>query len=232
MNKIKEKHAITLIALVITIIVMLILVAVTINITVNGGLFSYAGKVARDTEIAKQEEQEIGKGDIIDYYLYTKPEVMRLKEYKNATKDNETSILKENARYGNNGKQAVIPKGFRLTNKTDEQSIDNGLVIEDASGNQFVWVPVKDEEFIVFGWWNNEPTNKTIDEICDELTEEEKRDYLAKNYGYNTMEEMIEDNEYETYEEVLISKRPSYLHYTSTDDWFKNVFGNYGYPGS
>ena len=54
----REKNSgITLIALIITIIVMLILVAVTINMAVNGGLFGYAGNAARETELAKQEEQ-------------------------------------------------------------------------------------------------------------------------------------------------------------------------------
>ncbi len=53
----KDERGITLIALVITIIVMLILVAVTINIAVNGGLFDYAGNAARETEQAKNDEQ-------------------------------------------------------------------------------------------------------------------------------------------------------------------------------
>ena len=63
MNKknLKQEKGITLIALVITIIVMLILVAVTITVAVNGGLFSYAGKAARDTEEAKQKEQNLVK---------------------------------------------------------------------------------------------------------------------------------------------------------------------------
>ena len=51
-----SNRGITLIALVITIIVMIILVSVTISIAVNGGLFSYAGKAAKDTEEAKQDE--------------------------------------------------------------------------------------------------------------------------------------------------------------------------------
>ena len=55
----RKNKGITLIALVITIIVMLILVAVTISIAVNGGLFSYAGKAAKDTEKAKKEETSL-----------------------------------------------------------------------------------------------------------------------------------------------------------------------------
>ena len=52
----KNHNGITLIALVITIIVMLILVSVTISMAVNGGLFGYAGRAARETEEAKQKE--------------------------------------------------------------------------------------------------------------------------------------------------------------------------------
>ena len=51
-NMLNNKNGITLIALVITIIVMLILVGVTINMAINGGLFSYAGNAAHDTELA------------------------------------------------------------------------------------------------------------------------------------------------------------------------------------
>ena len=61
----KSNHkGITLIALVITIIVMLILVAVTINMAVNGGLFGYAGRATKDTELAKQGELQLSNGGI------------------------------------------------------------------------------------------------------------------------------------------------------------------------
>ena len=52
----RDKKGITLIALIITIIVMLILVSVTISIAVNGGLFGYAGRAARETENEKNKE--------------------------------------------------------------------------------------------------------------------------------------------------------------------------------
>ena len=46
----------------------------------------------------------------------------------------------------------IIPKGFKISNKGAswkyvEDKIEgwnNGLIIEDGDGNQFVWVPVKD----------------------------------------------------------------------------------------
>lgn len=61
--ELKEKRGITLIALVITIIVMLILVAVTITMAVNGGLFQYAGRATKDTELAKNAEKDLATLD-------------------------------------------------------------------------------------------------------------------------------------------------------------------------
>ena len=75
MKNLKKNQGITLIALVITIIVMLILVAVTINMALNGGLFEYAGKAAKDTNTAIRKEQnlaDLASGldyeDLIDKY--------------------------------------------------------------------------------------------------------------------------------------------------------------------
>lgn len=43
-----------------------------------------------------------------------------------------------------NGDTAYIPEGFKVGNSSAVNTIDNGLVVEDKEGNQFVWVPVKD----------------------------------------------------------------------------------------
>ena len=60
----RENKGITLIALVITIIVMLILVVVTIRISTKGGLFDYAGRAARETNDAIEEETDLANGKI------------------------------------------------------------------------------------------------------------------------------------------------------------------------
>lgn len=60
----KGQKGITLIALVITIIVMLILVVVTVTMSINGGLFDYAGKAAEETNDALQGEQELSNGTV------------------------------------------------------------------------------------------------------------------------------------------------------------------------
>ena len=41
-----------------------------------------------------------------------------------------------------NNNVVTIPAGYRMTN--DASTIDEGIVIEDASGNQWVWIPVDD----------------------------------------------------------------------------------------
>lgn len=40
------------------------------------------------------------------------------------------------------GNKVSIPGGFKVTTDSADNASD-GIVIEDASGNQFVWIPVK-----------------------------------------------------------------------------------------
>ena len=39
---------------------------------------------------------------------------------------------------------AVIPAGFTVSGKSGETSIENGLVVTDENGNEWVWIPVED----------------------------------------------------------------------------------------
>lgn len=64
---------------------------------------------------------------------------------------NNVTIANENFMYTDkNGNTVIIPKGFGVSTFSNEQTIDNGLVILDSLGNEFVWIPVKNEtEFIL-----------------------------------------------------------------------------------
>ena len=42
-----------------------------------------------------------------------------------------------------NGETAYIPAGFKVGTGNNVKNINNGLVIEDVNGNQYVWVPVE-----------------------------------------------------------------------------------------
>ena len=148
-DKMKTNKGITLIALVITIIVMLILVVVTIRISTNGGLFKKAGKAAGDTKNAINEEQELAEGRIkigdkwyasIDDYLEGKYEGY-VPTYAEAKFEN--GVLAENATHTSGEYTAIIPKGFKIIEGINgSTTIEDGLVIQDRSGNEYVWIPV------------------------------------------------------------------------------------------
>ena len=180
MNKGKNTaKGITLIALVITIIVMLILVGVTISMALNGGLFGYAKKAARDTESQKQLEQELASGAVtIDGVKYDS-----MQDYMNGfpsgtpkakpideVEKTENGILKENGAYTSDGKTAIIPKGFKIiADENGEKSIGAGLVIQDEAENEYVWIPVDDGKLDRTEWKNNEPTGTISSEYTETL---------------------------------------------------------------
>ena len=59
----------------------------------------------------------------------------------------EASTNIENFEYTDKaGKTATIPAGFAPTRIEGEDTVEGGLVIIDSVGNEFVWVPVLEEE--------------------------------------------------------------------------------------
>ena len=154
MKKINKNNGITLIALVITIIVMLILVAVSISMAVNGGLFSYAGKATGDTQNEINAEKELADGRIkigdtwynsIDDYLNNKPSSNQGTGDGTGTEATGVEMIlsiSEGTKVAE--KDITVPTGFTHT----EGTIDNGYVIKDGDGNEFVWVPVNKDQKI------------------------------------------------------------------------------------
>ena len=140
---------ITLIALVITIIVLLILAGVSIAmLTGENGILTQAQTAANETNQAAQNEVAI-----LDEYESTINKALGIPV---PPEKDEEGFLEENSTI--NGGQGsannpTIPEGFRPkdengavwgdgTNPPTTDSVDNGLVIEDRNGNEFVWVPV------------------------------------------------------------------------------------------
>ena len=124
MKKLKEeslyrKKGITLISLVITIIVLLILASVTIATLVGeNGFLNQSNK-------AKKETQIVGENELRKLTML------------------EASTNLENTIYTDkNNKTATIPAGFAVSQVEGENIIDDGLVIIDQNGNEFVWIPV------------------------------------------------------------------------------------------
>ena len=119
----KNKRGITLIALVITIIVLLILAGVTIaTLTGNNGILTRANEAQIETEKAKEDE------------------LRRLTALEAATNI-------ENQPYTDkNGDTTTIPAGFAVSQVEGEKTIDDGLVVIDCKGNEFVWIPTEVNE--------------------------------------------------------------------------------------
>ena len=156
-TKFKESKGITLIALVITIIVLLILAGVSIAmLTGENGILTQAQRAKSETENAAKNEAAM----LDEYNKYlnnavgggtveggTKPET-----------DDQGYFEKNSTINGGEGtaNNPTIPAGFKPidengaewgdgTNPPTAASVENGLVIEDKEGNQFVWVPVRGE---------------------------------------------------------------------------------------
>ena len=154
-----KQSGITLIALVVTIVVLLILAGVSIN-----ALFGDSGIINKAKDAQNKMDQAI-QNDLdsineLNNWIDGKTNGTTggnetggnttLKSYEEAGKDaNNNGVLTENASYTDSENATVtIPKGFKVsdvakTEDTDgEQTVSTGLVIQDAEGNEFVWVPV------------------------------------------------------------------------------------------
>ena len=139
-NKYLGQRGITLIALAVTIIVLIILAGVTINVALGeNGLFKKAEQtkeymenaMAADetaiNEIIAEMDGIIGSGEPEEIGEITREDMF---EKTTEIKDDE-------------GNSVWIPKDFGI----DEDSAtnqDEGIVITDEIGNEFVWVPVPD----------------------------------------------------------------------------------------
>ena len=122
----KNKKGITLVALVVTIVVLLILAGVSINLVLGNN-----GIIAKAQE-AKTKQAEASQNDLKDMNSLIGELESSLNENKFMTKNTEVTYT--------DGK-VWIPEGFRIS-KDSASKVQDGVVIEDKDGNQFVWVPV------------------------------------------------------------------------------------------
>ncbi len=109
-----NNNGITLIALVVTIIVLLILAGISIAmLTGQNGILNRAAEAKEKTETASKDEQR---------------KLAQTEALMNTKKTTYKGI--------------TLPEGFAPTKIEGEDSIDDGLVITDGYGNEYVWVEV------------------------------------------------------------------------------------------
>ncbi|MFR3920028.1 MAG: hypothetical protein ACLTXD_02575 [Clostridia bacterium] len=155
-QKIKSKSGITLVALVVTIVVLLILAGVSLNLVIgNDGIMKRA-KVAQERYRQASENEQKDLDTVEDYMNKMTGEgsgtgtgtVVKVNVGESAT-----GVATINGKAGNTN-NPTIPKGYIPVNTETanwgggsstpvKNAVDHGLVIQDGSGNQWVWVPVE-----------------------------------------------------------------------------------------
>ena len=144
-NIVKKQTGITLIALVVTIIVLIILAGVSINMLVGeNGIINMAQRAKEETDQAEEDE------------------LRRLTQAEAATHLENTTHTDSST-----GKEVIIPAGFAVSQVEGENTIEDGLVIIDKEGNEYVWVSCTEEEYKEAdeGWIKSQYEDKTwVDE--------------------------------------------------------------------
>ena len=166
-NKIKNfdrNKGITLIALVITIIVLLILAGVTIaTLTGENGILTRANDAKTETEQAEEDE------------------LRKLTQVEAAT------YLKEHEYTDVSGEKVTIPAQCAVSQVEGENTLEDGLVIIDKNGNEWVWIEVPKSIYENEEYYTNGATNPTSSEDYTNI-EKIMQNYAAKYRGSFTDE--------------------------------------------
>ena len=152
-----KERGITLIALVVTIVVLLILAGVTIN-----AVFSDSGIIKKAQEAQNKANESVQKDmeqiNALENWLNENTgESNNDKEVNISTLVGKEAVTKNTKAVDAYENKITIPKGFKVLAHNPTSStgavtytysgdnipaVQDGIVIEDKDGNQFVWVPV------------------------------------------------------------------------------------------
>ena len=165
-----SNRGITLVALVVTIVVLLILAGITIvYVFGENGIFKLAQDAKDKTDQAKNDEQEYlnNIGNTINEYIDGNGGTTNPPDQPNPPKPEEPTIVgivdkiqtENKIVEDKNGNKITVPGGFKIVPNSPEgteegakveytyngdgtPAVQDGIVIEDEEGNQFVWIPV------------------------------------------------------------------------------------------
>ena len=149
MRSIKGNRGITLIALAVTIVVILILAGVTIDAVFSeNGIINKAKEAANSMNNAVANDQtelndlleelnEIMNSEWNSNIEIPDPEPEKPTDIEDVTEIQDETVQVED-KYGN---KVTIPKGFEVVEE-EGTTVPEGIVVQDANGNQFVWIPV------------------------------------------------------------------------------------------
>ena len=174
-KNLKNTKGITLIALVITIIVLLILAAVSIaTLTGQNGILTQATKSKEKTQIASKDE--LRKLTIIE----------------------ATTHLEEYEYEDPSGKKITIPEKCAVSQVEGENTLEDGLVIIDANGNEWVWIEVPRILDIYQNAGVDLDVNNINEEQCDIIYED--LSHYASAYRQDGFEDTFYSTEQSSFE--------------------------------
>ena len=186
----KIQSGVTLVALVVTIIVLLLLAGITIGLLLGeNGIIQKAQDVQKATNASLENELQ-GINDL-ENKMNTILSGTEIEEEKPKVADNLGTVISETENtdlVDNYGNKITVPAGFHIVTPSEDATVEytysgdevpavqDGIVIEDNDGNQFVWIPVgtiKNKEGDVNGTTTTiELARYTFDITIDSTTEE------------------------------------------------------------
>lgn len=186
----KIQRGVTLVALVVTIIVLLLLAGITIGLLLgDNGIIQKAQDAQKATNASLENELQ-GINDL-ENKMNTILSGTEIEEEKPKVADNLGTVISETENtdlVDNYGNKITVPAGFHIVTPSEDATVEytysgdevpavqDGIVIEDNDGNQFVWIPVgtiKNKEEDVNGTTTTiELARYTFDITIDSTTEE------------------------------------------------------------
>ena len=140
--KTKEMKGITLVALVVTIVVLLILAGVSINLVLgNNGIIAKAKDAETKSAEASQNDLKGMNGLVSEMEGALAENGSNGSGSGNGNTGSGNNFVTKNTEVTYPDGKVWIPEGFKIS-KDSASTVQNGVVIEDKGGNQFVWVPV------------------------------------------------------------------------------------------
>ena len=138
----KNNKGITLVALVVTIVVLLILAGVSINLVLgNNGIIAKAKDAETKSAEASQNDLKGMNGLVSEMEGALAGNGSTGSGSGNGNTGSGNNFVTKNTEVTYPGGNVWIPEGFKIS-KDSASTVQNGVVIEDKDGNQFVWVPV------------------------------------------------------------------------------------------
>ena len=167
----KKNKGITLVALVVTIVVLLILAGVSINLVLgNNGIIAKAKDAETKSAEASQNDLKGMNGLVSEMEGALAGNGSTGSGSGNGNTGSGNNFVTKNTEVTYPDGKVWIPEGFRIS-KDSASTVQNGVVIEDKDGNQFVWVPVATLADYKRTWYTGDDSFSSYSEA---LPEDEK----------------------------------------------------------